>query len=167
MEDELNQKVYARALKLLAHKPYSEAELQTKLAKYGDAVEIAKVIEKLKALNLVDDLNFSRSFASYRVRTKLFGRVRAAKDLKSRHVPAHIIDQALDEVFREAPEAEVIDMAVEKWVSRHGTPRTQNELKSLYDYLRRQGFPYRLIYDKIRAYDVEYEPRDSDYEEST
>lgn len=155
MDCEVNQKLYSKALKLLSYKPYSEAELRGKLSKYAEEKDVDTVIEKLKALNLINDLNLSYNFASYRVRTKFFGRVRAAKDLQKRLVSQTIARQALDSVFQEVDEAEIIDKAIEKWIKKAGAPKSINELKRLHNYLERQGFPYGLIYDKLEAYHAE------------
>ena len=62
-----------------------------------------------------------------------------------------VADEALDQVFAETSEAELIDRAIEKRVRLRGRPKTRAEAKSLFDYLLRQGFPFELVSEKVRA----------------
>ena len=59
-------------------------------------------------------------------------------------------DAALDLVFRETPEDELIAAAIEKRVRLRGRPTTRQETRSLYDHLLRLGFSYDLIIRKVR-----------------
>lgn len=149
MRDGLRDKIYARALRLLARRPYSEVELRAKLKAYGPADQIEDVIAELKGQRLINDLDFSYNFASYRVRVKLFGRARAAGDLRRRQVPSRIIEQALERVFADIDEEELIDLAIAKWEKRRGKPKDLKELKRMLNFLERQGFSYDLIRSKL------------------
>ena len=60
-------------------------------------------------------------------------------------------DEALEQVFAETPEEDLIDRAVEKRIRLRGRPKTRAEAKSLFDYLLRQGFPFELVSEKVRA----------------
>ena len=95
-----------------------------------------------------------RAFASaslFRVRQKPVGRQRLARDLQLKKVPRETADAALDLVYEETPEDELIDRAIEKRVRLRGRPTTRQETKSLFDHLLRQGFTGDLVYRKVRA----------------
>ena len=62
-----------------------------------------------------------------------------------------VADEALAQVFAETSEEELIDRAVEKRVRLRGRPKTRAEAKSLFDHLLRQGFPFELVSEKVRA----------------
>ncbi len=62
-----------------------------------------------------------------------------------------VIDGALDLVFAEVSEEEQIDRAIEKRTRVRGRPSNRLQAKSLFDHLMRQGFPYELVSDKVRA----------------
>jgi SOS response regulatory protein OraA/RecX len=62
-----------------------------------------------------------------------------------------VADEALDLVFAETPEDELIDRAIEKRIRLRGRPTNRLEAKSLFDHLLRQGFPFELVSDKVRA----------------
>jgi SOS response regulatory protein OraA/RecX len=62
-----------------------------------------------------------------------------------------VTDQALDLVFNETSEEDLIDQAIEKRIRIRGRPKNRAETKSLFDHLVRQGFPFELVVEKVRA----------------
>ena len=68
-----------------------------------------------------------------------------------KQVPGAVADEALDSVYAETPEEELIDQAIEKRVRLRGQPKTRLEAKSLFDHLLRQGFAFELVNEKVRA----------------
>lgn len=162
MQQDIDPKLYSRALKLISSRPYSERELRDKLARRGDAAEIEKIVLKLKSSGLLNDLDLSYNFASYRARGKNVGRARAALELRRRGVSREVAEQALEQVYREVSEAELIDRAIEKWLRRSGPPRNPKELARLRAYLERLGLPRPLIGRKILRFRLELEGRRDD-----
>ncbi len=69
-------------------------------------------------------------------------------------------DAALDLVFQETPEDELIAAAIEKRVRLRGRPTTRQETKSLFDHLLRRGFSYDLIIRKVREASAEIDDED-------
>jgi regulatory protein len=142
-----------RAVKLLAAKPRSIAELRERLAEKesatGEAIDYA--IKKLSEYGYLDDEQFALSFAQARVRQKPVGRQRLARDLKTKKIDKELAAETLDKVFEETPEDTLIDEAIEKRVRLRGRPQTRQETKSLFDHLLRRGFSYDLIINKVRA----------------
>lgn len=141
-----------RAVELLAAKPRSVAELRERLLEKEWASEEAVdyALAKLNEYGYVDDDRFAFGFASYRVRQKPVGRQRLARDLQTKKVPREAADAALDLVYNETPEEELIERAIEKRVRLRGRPATRQETKSLYDHLLRLGFSSDLIIRKVR-----------------
>ena len=62
-----------------------------------------------------------------------------------------VVDKALDLVYGEVSETELIDEAIEKRIRVRGRPKNRAQAKSLFDHLMRQGFPYELVSEKVRA----------------
>jgi len=79
------------------------------------------------------------------------GRQRLKRDLAMKKVDKAVIDEALDQVFAEVSEEEQIDRAIEKRTRVRGRPKNRLQAKSLFDHLMRQGFPFELVADKVRA----------------
>ena len=66
-------------------------------------------------------------------------------------VDQEVADEALDLVFGETPEDELIDRAIEKRIRLRGRPRSRDEAKKLFDHLLRQGFGFELVSEKVRC----------------
>jgi regulatory protein len=141
-----------RAVKLLAAKPRSIQELRERLLEkqWTDEATADYALSKLKEYGYLDDERFAFGFASYRVRQKPVGRQRLARDLQTKKVSKETADAALELVYQETPEEELITRAIEKRIRLRGRPTTRQETKSLYDHLLRLGFSYDLIIRKVR-----------------
>ncbi|HEX8721069.1 MAG TPA: regulatory protein RecX [Pyrinomonadaceae bacterium] len=141
-----------RAVKLLAAKPRSVEELRERLLEkqWADEAAADYALAKLKEYGYLDDERFAFGFASYRVRQKPVGRQRLARDLQTKKVSKETADAALELVYQETPEEELIARAIEKRIRLRGRPSTRQETKSLYDHLLRLGFSYDLIIRKVR-----------------
>ncbi|MCA1566673.1 MAG: recombination regulator RecX [Acidobacteria bacterium] len=142
-----------RAVKLLAAKPRSVAELRERLLEKEWTTEEAAdyAIAKLSEYGYVNDEQFALGYASARVRQKPVGRQQLARDLQMKQIDRELAEETLKKVFEATPEAELIDAAIEKRVRLRGRPTTRQETKSLFDHLLRRGFSYDLIIGKVRA----------------
>jgi regulatory protein len=141
-----------RAVKLLAAKPRSVEELRERLLEKGwaDEAAVEYALVKLKEYGYLDDERFAFGFASYRVKQKPVGRQRLARDLQTKKISRETAEAALELVYRETPEEELIARAIDKRMRLRGRPTTRQETKSLYEHLLRLGFSYDLIIRKVR-----------------
>lgn len=141
-----------RAVKLLAAKPRSIAELRERLREkeWSNDEAVAYAIAKLSEYGYLNDEQFAFGYASARVRQKPVGRGRLARDLQMKKIDRATAEQTLEKVFDETPEAELIDRAIEKRIRLRGRPATRQATKSLFDHLLRLGFSYDLIINKVR-----------------
>ena len=151
--EERRARTFQRAAKLLAAKPRSEAELRERLTqgRYGSKAVVDEVIARLREYGYLDDQQFAVSFASHKVKQKPTGRRRLERDLMMKKVDRMVAEEALDKVYAETPEEELIDRAIEKRTRLRGRPKNREEAKSLFDHLLRQGFAFELVSDKVRA----------------
>ena len=150
---ELLRETFARAVKLLAAKPRSVAELRERLLQGRNANKaiVETVISRLREYGYLDDERFAFSYASLKVKQRPLGRRRLARDLKLKKVEQTVADEVLELVYAEKPEAELIDRAIEKRVRLRGRPKNREEAKKLFDHLLRQGFEFELVSEKVRA----------------
>jgi regulatory protein len=141
------------AVKLLAVKSRSVAELRERLLerRHANKAVVEAVIERLREYGYLDDERYAFGYASLKVRQRPIGRARLERDLKFRQVSSEVANEALDQVFEETSEAELLDRALAKRVRLRGQPKTRAEAKSLFDHLLRLGFPYELVSEKVRA----------------
>jgi regulatory protein len=140
-----------RAVKLLAAKPRSVAELRQRLLEKNwtnDAI-VTGVIEKLKEYNYLDDAQYARNVALSKLRQKPQGKRRLQFVMSRKKLDRETVDAAIEEAFEKIPETELIEAAIEKRLRLKGHPETREEKKKFYDHLLRQGFDYDLIREKM------------------
>ncbi len=151
--EERRTRIFQRAVKLLAAKPRSVAELRDRLlqGRFASKSVVEEVISRLKEYGYLDDERFAFSFASLKVKQRPTGRRRLQRDLSLKKVDSTVAEQALDLVYAETPEEELIDRAIEKRIRLRGRPTNRAEAKSLFDHLLRQGFSFELVREKVLA----------------
>ena len=82
-----------RALRHLARRDHSRAELARKLAAHGDADQIDAVIERMGELGLQSDTRYAEAFV--RGKAGRFGASRLRSELARRGVDRDLIDEAI------------------------------------------------------------------------
>ena len=150
---DLRRKTFERAIKLLAAKPRSVAELRERLlrGKNTDEATVETVISRLREYGYLNDERFAFGYASYKVKQRPVGRRRLERDLKFKKVDSGVANEALEMVYAETPEEQLIDQAIAKRLRIRGKPKNRAESKSLFDHLLRQGFDFELVSEKIRS----------------
>jgi len=112
---------------------------------------VDSVVERLREYGYLDDARYAHSYASLRVQQRPIGRQRLQRDLWLKKIDKQTADTALDQVFADTPETEMIDRAIAKRVRLRGKPTNRAEAKKLFDHLLRQGFAFELVSEKVRA----------------
>src|SRR5712691_15722 len=122
MPEQIRERTFQRAVKLLAAKPRSIAELRERLmqGRGANKAEVETVIARLCEYGYLDDERFAFGYASLKVRQRPVGRRRLQRDLRMKKVDPAVAVEALDLVFAETSEEELIDSAIEKRVSIRG-----------------------------------------------
>ncbi|HSQ23263.1 MAG TPA: regulatory protein RecX, partial [Pyrinomonadaceae bacterium] len=144
------ERLFQRAAKLLSAKQRSVEELRERLlAGRGATPELVEtVIERLREYGYLDDERFAQSYASLRIQQRPIGRQRLQRDLWQKKIDKQTVDAALDQVFEQTPEADLIDRAIAKRIRLRGRPKTREEAKKLFDHLLRQGFEFELASER-------------------
>jgi regulatory protein len=143
---------FGTALRMLARRPYSVAELRRALErKFGTTESVAKTIARLRELGYLDDKQFAAQAASSLARNRSFGRYRIRRELKSRLVDYKHIEPALDQTFEETSERELLETVLDKKVRTLKPPFTRSRLYSLCQSLMRRGFRSDDIMKAVRS----------------
>jgi regulatory protein len=140
-----------RAVKLLAAKPRSIAELRTRLLEktWTNPPIVDDVLEKLKEYGYLDDEQFARDVALSKLRQRPQGKRRLQQTMSRKMLDRETIESAIDHALEKIPEGELIDKAIEKRLRLKGKPDSREDTKKFYDYLLRLGFSYDLIREKM------------------
>jgi len=151
--DERRKRTFDRAIKLISAKSRSVAELRERLLanRAANKADVETVIERLKEYGYLNDERFAFSYASLKVKQRPIGKRRLERDLKFKKVDSSVAEKALELVYAETSEEVLIDRAIEKRTRTKGRPKNRLEAKSLFDHLLRQGFPFDLVSEKVRA----------------
>jgi regulatory protein len=142
-----------RAVKLLAAKPRSVAELRERLLEknWTNSAIVERVIQKLEEYKYLDDKQFASDLAVSKLRQKPQGKRKLQQSLSQKKLSKENVQNAITSAFEKLPENELIDKAIEKRLRLKGKPETREDSKKFYDHLLRQGFDFDLIRTKMNA----------------
>lgn len=140
-----------RAVRLLAAKPRSTAELRKRLLEktWTNERVVESVIEKLKGYSYLDDEQFARELAQSKLRQKPQGERRLRQIMSRKMLDGEVVDIAVAAAFETLPETDLIDEAVDRRLRLKGGPQTRDDIKRFYDHLLRLGFSYDLVRTKM------------------
>jgi|ERR1041384_1917401 regulatory protein len=151
LRDDDPEEVYNRALRFLAYRPRSEAELRARLGRAGfSPQEIEGALAKLRGLKLLDDEAFARSFARDRIENRGYGPLRVERELRFKGVAKAVIAEVLKESFdreRDRARARAI-------LERRFRGRDLSDLKTArraVAYLRRRGYRDAMIAEILKT----------------
>ena len=140
------------ALRMLARRPYSVAEMRRALEKkYPDSSQVPKAVARLRELHYLDDKKFAEHYASSLARNRAYGRYRIRRELKAKLVDYRQIEPALQQAFGETSERELLEQTLEKKVRTLRLPLTRPRFHSLCQSLLRRGFNSGDIIKAVRA----------------
>lgn len=146
------ERTMQRAVTLLAAKPRSIGELRQRLLEKNWTNEeiVESVLQKLEEYKLLNDQQFAHDYAASKLRQKPVGKRKLKQTLSQKQLDKETVESALEQVFEEIPESELVAQAIEKRIRVKGIPQDRDETKKFFDYLLRQGFSYDLVRDKMR-----------------
>jgi regulatory protein len=140
------------ALRMLARRPYTVAEMRRALEKkYPDSSQVPKALARLRELHYLDDKKFAEHYASSLARNRAYGRQRIRRELKAKLVDYRQIEPALQQAFVETSEQELLERTLEKKLRSLRLPLTRAKLASLCQSLLRRGFRSEDIMKAVRA----------------
>ncbi|MBU0495411.1 MAG: RecX family transcriptional regulator [Chloroflexi bacterium] len=144
------ERAQARAVDFLARRPRSEAEVRQRLSQKGFApVAIDQVLDRLRELNLVDDLAFARFWVENRLAFRPRGARGLEYELRQKGVAPAIIQQVLDDVpGDEATRAYRVARSRAERLAASAAPRPDFQRK-LGGLLQRRGFDYESAREAI------------------
>jgi len=156
MEEQLQYKrARERALRLLALRGRSRAELRKKLVERGFAkFAIERVLENLGELGYLDDEAFAVNRARHLAVNRLYGNRKIEEQLREKGVEREAAQAAIREVREEFPEKEGIARSATKKLQGRGiNGLSKKERLSLARMLQGRGYHLGLILDYLGKYE--------------
>jgi regulatory protein len=141
------------ALRLLARRDHSKAELQRKLIQRGFARPVIEsVISRLAEAGYLDDHRFARRWAESALESGRCVGSRLRLELRQRGVPTDIAEQTVSELasgFEEFPAAR--SLLERKFPGFDPAAADDREKRRIFGFLQRRGFPTATIIALFRG----------------
>jgi regulatory protein len=156
MEDQLQfKRARERALRLLALRARSRAELQKKLAEREFTKSaIDRVLENLGELGYLDDEAFAVNRARHLAVNRLYGDRKIEEQLREKGIDREAAKAAIREVREEFPELEGIARSASKKLQGRGIGGlNKKERLALARTLQGKGYHLGLILDYLGKYE--------------
>jgi regulatory protein len=143
---------YQRALRRLARRDHSEAEMRGALQNAGYREEdVEATLARLRAERLLDDAGFASRFAASRIAHQGLGRHRVRQALRQKGVPKAVAEAGLVEALADVSEASALDALARRYWRQRGTEEPERRLRKLWVFLLRRGYPASLVSARLKA----------------
>ena len=143
---------YIDALKMLARRELSEAQIRQRLTRkeHTDA-DIDDAVARLKDERAIDDTRVAEAIARSETSLRKRGRLRVKQKIQSAGISSSVAKKAVDDLFGDIDSDELLESALAKRL-RHGkTIEDDREFNRLYRYLVGQGFESDRVVRLLRG----------------
>lgn len=130
----------------------SSKEVLIKLSSFGyDSNTSKKIIDKLKKINMINDLRFSKSFARGKFKINKWGKSKIKSYLINKGISENEITQGLESIDNEIYLETLKSLLINK---KKTIKKEEVKLKKqkLFNYLYQKGYEKNLIFDSINRY---------------
>jgi regulatory protein len=144
---------YVTALRLLARRELSEAQVRTRLARRQfEAGEIDAAVARLQGERALDDRRTALACARTEAQVKRRGRLRALRAVEALGIDRELARTAVAEAFRDVDEDAVIQQVLERRLRHGGSLDDPATLRRMQRYLLAQGFDAGTITVALRRH---------------
>jgi regulatory protein len=140
------------ALRLLASRELTEAQLRERLARRGfDDASIDESVARLLANGSLSDERAARAMARTEAIGRGRGRLRVVRKLESAGIASAVARRAVDDVFQDIDPEAALRKALDRRLRGKTTIADDRERQRLYRYLIGQGFESDRVAAALRA----------------
>ena len=130
---------YATGLAMLARRELSTAQVEQRLERKGFGPDqIAAAVGRLQRAGALDDERTAQALARRSAHVRMYGRLRALREIEGRGIGRDLARQAVDAVYGELDEQDLLERVLARRVGRPLDSRAA--LRRVYQQLVRQGF---------------------------
>jgi regulatory protein len=142
---------YVAALKMLAGRELSEAQVRQRLARRGhDQESIDTAIARLKADGGLDDARAAGAIARSQTTLKKRGKLRVRREIEAAGIAPFIARSAVDEAFAGLDIEALLSAALDRRLRAGARIADDKEFQRLYRYLLAQGFEADQVVAALR-----------------
>jgi regulatory protein len=151
MIEDQYRRAYSYSLSLLKRRLRSAEEVKDKLKqrKYPENT-IDRIITDFKNTGLLNDRNFARAWVEDRLNLNPKAPGLLKLELKKKGVSGEIVEKTLKEAEENYDFEEIAcDLAKKRFACLAGVKNQTKKKKRIFDYLKRRGFNYSIIYQAL------------------
>jgi regulatory protein len=142
---------YLVALKMLARRELSEAQVRQRLARRGENEEsIDEAIARLKTERSIDDERVAGAIARTQASVRKRGRRRVQQQIEAAGITRSIASRAVDEAFQDLDPDALVSASLAKRLRGRERIADDREFQRLFRYLSAQGFDADRILAHLR-----------------
>ena len=136
-----NYKAKEKALRLLSFRAHSKKELENKIKHYTDQQSAEQVAKKMEDIGLVNDLEFSKTYAREFSSRKYYSKNRIIYELSQKGVEKSIILEALSDIYIDE------DENIKNFINhkRYGNLKDEKVRRRAVSALQRLGYNWSQI----------------------
>jgi regulatory protein len=132
---------YLSALRMLARRELSEAQVRQRLARKGyDDEAIGAAIDRLLCERAIDDVRVAEAIAHTEVTLRRRGSLRVTRRIEQAGITSEIARRAVASVYAEVDADALLEATLARRLGGRTRVTDQRELQRLHRYLLRQGF---------------------------
>jgi regulatory protein len=144
------QKTLDKLIRFATLRPRSEKEIGDRLAKYKVHVSLhKKLFNRLKRLELVDDVKFTKWWIEQRLQFKYKSKRELEYELRMKGVDREIVNQLIRESVNQEKEVEIAGKLIDKKKYRWEKLSDYEKKQKMKEFLVRKGFGWDVVREVI------------------
>jgi regulatory protein len=147
----MSSDTYAAALRMLALRELSEAQVRQRLARRGESQDaIDDAVARLKSERSIDDERVAGAIARTQSSGRSRGRRRVLQQIEAAGISRSIASKVVEEVFRDLDPDALLTASLAKRLRGRERIADDREFQRLFRYLSAQGFDSDRILAHLR-----------------
>ena len=144
---------YLDALKMLARRELSEAQIRQRLARREHASDdIDAAVERLRSERAIDDRRVAEAIARTQTSIKRRGKLRIRREIEHAGISRATARSVTDELFADVDGDALLAESLAKRMRGRGKIADQKEFNRLFRYLVGQGFESERVLAALKKY---------------
>jgi regulatory protein len=144
-------RAYIDALKMLARRELSEAQIRQRLSRKEHAPDdIDAAVARLRAERAIDDRRVAEAIARTQTSVRRRGKLRVRQQIARAGIDRVVARTAIDAVFGDIDDDALLEAALQKRLRGRTTVKDDREVQRLHRFLIGQGFEPDRVVQRIR-----------------